>query len=76
MLLRAPQAGMKEVGFTMLAPVDDLVHRHRRGVLVVALLVAIAAAALLPLLRFDYNPLNMKSPRVESMATLVGLRAG
>ncbi|HZX84427.1 MAG TPA: MMPL family transporter, partial [Reyranella sp.] len=69
-LLRAPQAGMKEVGFTMLAPVDDLVHRHRRGVLVVALLVAIAAAALLPLLRFDYNPLNMKSPRVESMATL------
>ena len=69
-LLRAPQAGMKEVGFTMLAPVDDLVHRHRRAVLVVALLAAIAAAALLPLLRFDYNPLNLKSPRVESMATL------
>ena len=69
-LLRAPQAGMKEVGFTMLAPVDRLVHRHRRAVLVVALLAAIAAAALLPLLRFDYNPLNLKSPRVESMATL------
>ena len=69
-LLRAPQAGMKEVGFTMLAPVDDLVHRHRRAVLVVALLAAIAASALLPLLRFDYNPLNLKSPRVESMATL------
>jgi hopanoid biosynthesis associated RND transporter like protein HpnN len=69
-LLRAPQAGMKEVGFTMLAPVDDLVHRHRRAVLVVAALAAIAAAALLPLLRFDYNPLNLKSPKVESMATL------
>jgi uncharacterized protein len=69
-LLRAPQAGMKEVGFTMLAPVDHLVHRHRRAVLVVALLAAIAASALLPLVRFDYNPLNMKSPRVESMATL------
>ena len=35
-LLRAPQAGMKEIGFTMLAPVDDLVHRHRRSVLFVA----------------------------------------
>lgn len=73
-LLGAPQAGMKEVGFTMLAPVDALVHRHRRAVLVVALLAAIAAAALLPLLRFDYNPLNLKSPRVESMATLHDLQ--
>jgi hopanoid biosynthesis associated RND transporter like protein HpnN len=69
-VLRAPEAGMKEVGFTMLAPVDDFVHRHRRAVLVVALLAAVAALALLPLLRFDYNPLNLKSPRVESMATL------
>ena len=69
-LLRAPEAGMKEVGFTMLAPVDDFVHRHRRAVLVVAFLAAIVAAALLPLVRFDYNPLNLKSPRVESMATL------
>ena len=42
-LLRAPEAGMKEVGFTMLAPVDDLVHRHRRAVLLVALLAAILA---------------------------------
>jgi hopanoid biosynthesis associated RND transporter like protein HpnN len=69
-LLRAPQAGMKEVGFTMLAPVDDLVHRHRRVVLVGAFVAAIAGAALLPLVRFDYNPLNLKSPRVESMTTL------
>ena len=69
-VLRAPEAGMKEVGFTMLAPVDDFVHRHRRAVLVVAFLAALVASALLPLLRFDYNPLNLKSPRVESMATL------
>jgi uncharacterized protein len=69
-LLRAPQAGMKEAGFTMLAPIDGLVHRHRRAVLVVALLAAIVACALLPLLRFDFNPLNLKSPKVESMTTL------
>jgi len=69
-LLHAPQAGMKEVGFTLLAPVDVLVHRHRRAVLLVALLAAIAAAALLPWVRFDFNPLNLKSPKVESMTTL------
>ncbi|MBI2738503.1 MAG: MMPL family transporter [Rhodospirillales bacterium] len=73
-LLRAPQAGMKEVGFTMLAPIDELVHRHRRAVLVTALAAAIAATALLPFARFDYNPLNLKSPRVESMTTLLDMQ--
>ncbi|MGE0577845.1 MMPL family transporter, partial [Reyranella sp.] len=73
-LVRAPQAGMKEVGFTMLAPVDDFVRRHRRAVLLGAFLAGIAACALLPLLRFDFNPLNLKSPKVESMATLRDLR--
>lgn len=73
-LLRAPQAGMKEVGFTMLAPVDGFVHRHRRGVLLGASVAAVAACALLPLLRFDFNPLNLKSPKVESMTTLEDLR--
>jgi hopanoid biosynthesis associated RND transporter like protein HpnN len=69
-LLRAPEGGMQEVGFTMLAPVDDLVHRHRRSVLVVAFLAALVSCALLPLLRFDFNPLDLKNAKVESMTTL------
>ena len=73
-LLRAPQAGMEEVGFTMLAPVDAFVHRHRRAVLRGAFLAAIVACTLLPLLHFDFNPLNLKSPKVESMTTLQDLR--
>jgi hopanoid biosynthesis associated RND transporter like protein HpnN len=69
-VLRAPQGGMAEVGFTVLAPVDSFVHRHRRLVLGVALAAAVGSCALLPLLRFDFNPLNLKSTRVESMTTL------
>jgi hopanoid biosynthesis associated RND transporter like protein HpnN len=69
-LLRAPEGGMEEVGFTMLAPVDAFVHHHRREVLTVALVAAVASCALLPLLRFDFNPLNLKSAKVESMTTL------
>ena len=38
--------------------------------LLVAFIAAIGACALLPLLRFDFNPLNLKSPTVESMTTL------
>jgi hypothetical protein len=72
-LLRFPPARMAEVGFTMLAPVDGFVTRHRRGVLVLALVAAVASAALLPLVRFDFNPLNLKSPKAESMTTLQAL---
>jgi uncharacterized protein len=73
MLLRPPAGQMGEVGFTMLAPVDTLVRRYRRSVLAGALVVAIASGALLPLVRFDFDPLNLKSPKVESMTTLQAL---
>ena len=75
LLLRLPTARMTEVGFTMLAPVDRFVSQHRLGVLLGALIAAIVSIALLPLVRFDFDPLNLKSPRVESMATLQALAA-
>jgi hopanoid biosynthesis associated RND transporter like protein HpnN len=74
-LLRFPTARMAEVSFTMLAPVDRFVTQHRLGVLAVALVAAILSAALLPLVRFDFDPLNLKSPKVESMTTLQALAA-
>ena len=75
MLLRPRPSGMAEVGFTMLAPVDAFVRRHRRMVLAVGLAAAMVSCALLPLLRFDFNPLHLKSSRVKSMATLQDLAA-
>jgi uncharacterized protein len=73
MLLRPPTGRMVEVGFTMLAPVDAFVLRHRRPVLVAALVAAIVSCALLPLVRFDFDPLNLRSCKVESMAALHAL---
>ena len=73
MLLRPPANRMAEVGFTMLGPVDALMHRRRRAVLVVALVAAVGSCALLPLVRFDFNPLSLKSSKVELMATLDAL---
>jgi uncharacterized protein len=72
-LLRPPAGRLAEVGFTMLAPVDIFVRRHRRTVLAMALLAAAVSCALLPLVRFDFNPLNLKSAKVESMTTLQAL---
>ena len=73
MLLRPPAGRLAEVGFTMLAPVDTLVRRYRRTVLPGALVVAVVSCALLPLVRFDFDPLNLKSSKVELMAALQAL---
>jgi hopanoid biosynthesis associated RND transporter like protein HpnN len=75
MVLRPSGKGMAEVGFSMLAPVDAFIHRRRRAVLAVAFVAAVGSLALLPQLRFDFNPLNLKSRTVESMTTLDALAA-
>jgi hopanoid biosynthesis associated RND transporter like protein HpnN len=73
MLMRPGGEGMEEVGFSMLAPVDVFVHRRRRLVLGLALIVAILSAGLITRLHFDFDPLNLKSAKVQSMATLRAL---
>ena len=74
-LLRFGPPRMAEVGFTMFAPVDRFVNRHRRGVLASALAAGVVALALLPLVRFDFDPLNLKDRDAESMTTLQVLAA-
>lgn len=44
--------------------------RYRRGILWGGLLLGFMALALLPQLRFDYNPLNLRNPESESVSTL------
>lgn len=51
----------------------ELPLRHRKAVLTVAALMAIAAGLLLPSARFDYNPLNLRDPETESVATFTAL---
>jgi len=74
-LLRFGPPRMSEIRFTMFAPVDRFVDRHRRGVLAFALVAGVVAMALLPLVRFDFDPLDLKSRHVESMTTLRALAA-
>lgn len=71
-LLRPP-GEPAPVGFAALAPVDRFLARHRRAALVTAGLVALGCLALLPALRFDFNPLNLRSRKVESVSTLFDL---
>ena len=72
-LLNPP--GEKEaVGYAFLAPVDHFLEKHRVGIIVGTLVVAVAGLPLLYFLRFDFNPINLRSPKVESIATFLDLR--
>ncbi|VXC87859.1 Hopanoid biosynthesis associated RND transporter like protein HpnN [Burkholderia sp. 8Y] len=70
----APPGEPKAPGFPMLAPVDEFLDRNRKPVLIGTLVVVIGALPLLWHLRFDFNPLHLKDPRTESMATLISLK--
>ena len=49
------------------------VQRHGRSILIAAALLGLAAAASLPYARFDDDPMNLRDPESESVATLFDL---
>ncbi len=61
------------VGYRRLAPVDRFMARHRVPILVLAALAIVAGLPLFRQLSFDFNPLNLRSAKVESVATLLDL---
>lgn len=71
-LLR-PAGERAAVGYTALAPLDRFLVVHRRPVLAVSAAMAAVSLALLPGLQFDFNPLHLRSVKVESVATLLDL---
>jgi uncharacterized protein len=62
------------LGFAALAPIDDFLENRRIPIIVATLGIAIAGLPLLYNLRFDFNPMNLRSPKVESIATYLDLR--
>ena len=62
------------LGFTWLAPVDRFMERHRIAIVVLTLLVAVLGSPLLYFMRFDFNVVNMRSVKAESVATYLELK--
>ena len=68
-----PSGEQLAVGYRALAPLDRFLEQNRRRVIAVALAIAGVSVALVPWLRFDFNPLHLKSAKAESVATLLDL---
>jgi predicted RND superfamily exporter protein len=69
-----PPGEPEPIGYKAFAPIDSFLERHRIAVIAGTLLVAIGGLPLLYFLKFDFNPMNLRSPKVESIATYLELR--
>lgn len=69
-----PPGERDAVGYAFLAPVDHFLEKHRVPIIVGTLLLVIGGLPLLYFLHFDFNPIHLRNPKVESIATYLDLR--
>ncbi|MBX9710938.1 MAG: MMPL family transporter [Xanthobacteraceae bacterium] len=69
-----PPGEEEPVGYAFLAPVDRFLEDHRVPIIASTLGIAILGLPLLYFMQFDFNPINLRSPKVESIATYLDLR--
>ncbi len=70
-----PPAEPKQLGYSFLAPVDDFLARHRMAILIMTGVVVAGGLPLLHWLRFDFNPINLRSPKTEAVSTYLQLKS-
>ena len=69
-----PPSEPEQLGYSALAPVDSFLERHRIAILIVTAVVVTAGLPLLYWLRFDFNPMNLRSPKTEAVSTYLALK--
>jgi hopanoid biosynthesis associated RND transporter like protein HpnN len=72
-LLLNPPGELEDVGFKSLARIDDFMTRNRKRVIQIAGAAGVISLGLMAFVQFDSNPLNLRSPKVESVSTLLDL---
>jgi hopanoid biosynthesis associated RND transporter like protein HpnN len=70
-----PPGEKEPLGYSVLAPVDRFMERNRIAIIVGTAVVVIGGLPLLTQLKFDFNPINLNSNKVESIATYLDLRS-
>jgi uncharacterized protein len=73
LMILKPGGEQERIGFAWAAPLDRFLLRNRWRVLILAGILALGGLALLPFQQFDFNPLHLKDPQAESVATLIEL---
>ncbi len=71
--LANPPGEADALGYTLLAPVDEYLAKHRIPIIVGTLLVVACVSPALYWLKFDFNPMNLQNPDEPAIATYVEL---
>jgi len=69
-----PPGESEPLGYAALAPVDSFMERHRMPILIGTVALVVAGLPLLYFLKFDFNPIDLRNPRAESIATYLDIR--
>ena len=69
-----PPGEKEPLGYQALAPIDRFTERHRVAIIIGTLVIVLGGLPLLFFLQFDFNPMNLRSPKAESIATYLDLR--
>jgi uncharacterized protein len=70
-----PPSESEQLGYSFLAPVDRFLERHRMPILIGTLVVVFGGLPLLYWLQFDFNPMNLRNPKTESISTYLELKS-
>jgi len=73
LMLLNPPGEEEDVGFQSLGRLDDFMTAQRKNVVRVAAAAGLASLALMAFVRFDSNPLDLRSPKMESVSTIFDL---
>lgn len=71
--LLSPPGEAAEVGIAALAPLDRVLQGRKRIIVLLAIFAGLSGIATLPSLSFDFNPLDLRDPSKESVATALDL---
>ena len=66
-----PPGEPASIGYQFMAPVDRFLTDNRRAVLIGTAIMSVGALPLLAAVQFDFNPLHLRSSKVESVSTFV-----
>ena len=72
--LANPPGEPEALGYTLLAPVDEYLAKHRMPIIVGTLLVVACVSPALYWLKFDFNPIDLQNPKSEAISTYLELQ--
>ena len=71
--LLSPPGEPEPLGFSFLAPLDNFLERNRIAFIACTVAVVVAGLPLLYWVEFDFNPMHLRNPNTESIATYLDI---